>query len=107
MTRRDSSPSENVSNFVLCRLLFIYWKDLRKKAYHLHKLNFAILGTPRQMKSKKWKSVKLCITHGFSCKLIKRCNLVHADHKHDDGNQSSDILQHSQNRPTGDTWLKL
>ena len=22
-------------------------------------------------------------------------------------NQSSDILQHSQNRPTGDRWLKL
>ena len=23
------------------------------------------------------------------------------------GNQSSDILQHSQNRPTGDRWLKF
>ena len=22
-------------------------------------------------------------------------------------NQSSDILQHSQNRPTGDSWLKI
>ena len=25
----------------------------------------------------------------------------------DDVNQSSDILQHSQNRPTGDRWLKF
>ena len=24
-----------------------------------------------------------------------------------EGNQSSDILQHSQNRPTGDRWLKF
>ena len=24
-----------------------------------------------------------------------------------DSNQSSDILQHSQNRPTGDRWLKF
>ena len=27
--------------------------------------------------------------------------------KEKERNQSSDILQHSQNRPTGDRWLKL
>ena len=29
------------------------------------------------------------------------------DIRHGSINQSSDILQHSQNRPTGDRWLKF
>ena len=43
--------------------------------------NFAILGGPRQMMSKKWKSAKLSITLGFLCKLIKRCNPINVGHK--------------------------
>ena len=33
--------------------------------------------------------------------VIKGCNVLEEEY------QSSDILQHSQNRPTGDRWLKF
>ena len=66
--------------------------DMQVNVYLLERLcgsklffytNFAILGAPTQMVSKKWKSVKVRVTLGFLHKLIKRCNLVSAGHKHD------------------------
>ena len=38
---------------------------------------------------------------------VQNYNKTEAKHIVMEANQSSDILQHSQNRPTGDRWLKF
>ena len=81
MTKGDNPPTENVSNLVMCRLMFICWKDLRNQAYLLHKLRHT--WSFKTTISKNWKSVKVSIILGFSRKLINHCNLVIADHKQD------------------------
>ena len=61
----------------------IYWTDFAEASLSLTQTtsDFAILGAPRRMISKKWKSVKLSITIGFLCKLIQRCSLANAGHQ--------------------------
>ena len=59
----------------------VYLLDRLCRGELIFDTNFVILGAPRQMISKQWKSVKLSITLGFLCRLIKLCNLVKAGHK--------------------------
>ena len=48
--------------------------------------------------------VRTCLKICEICKYMKLCAVCKNDEQ---ANQSSDILHHSQNRPTGDRWLKF
>ena len=51
------------------------------------------------------KQTKKCIIEIGNA--LRRNAKVSQENKSPEQNQSSDILQHSQNRPTGDRWLKF
>ena len=57
-------------------------------------------------------NIRLLAHHNHQLDVIRECRvfslLANTRQLLDEfGNQSSDILQHSQNRPTGDRWLKF
>ena len=50
------------------------------------------------------KDEKIHLKNGETLPVKKGCYTMKEIEKVSSGNQSSDILQHSQNRPTGDRW---
>ena len=57
-----------------------------------------------------WQEMETATTLTFILFAVTVINILKADFAEsssEDTNQSSDILQHSQNRPTGDRWLKF
>ena len=83
MNDKKGQSTQNSSNLVRFRLLFICWKDLAKASL-LPKVH-QTLGFEKMISclSNKWKSVKVSITLSFLLKLIKFYNLVKVGYKDD------------------------